>query len=167
MDAHVFSQPLGFIPQFPQPPKYIKVRSHNKKDRDFNRLFLAQELPWQKPVESQLRSSAVEGLPPKKGDSAIWALEFSKDGKYLAAGGVDRIVRVWSVLSTTEERQQFETEEDMRPQGGEERGQRLEAPVFKSAPIQMYEGHTGDVLDLSWSKVRPTTPIHVLESNYE
>lgn len=27
MDAHVFSQPIGYIPQFPAPPKYIRVRS--------------------------------------------------------------------------------------------------------------------------------------------
>ena len=25
MDADVFSQPIGFIPQFPSPPKYIRV----------------------------------------------------------------------------------------------------------------------------------------------
>jgi hypothetical protein len=25
MDAHVFSQPIGYIPQFPAPPKYIRV----------------------------------------------------------------------------------------------------------------------------------------------
>lgn len=27
MDAHVFSQPIGYIPQFPAPPKYIRVGS--------------------------------------------------------------------------------------------------------------------------------------------
>lgn len=27
MDAHVFSQPIGYIPQFPAPPKYIRVCS--------------------------------------------------------------------------------------------------------------------------------------------
>lgn len=26
MDADVFSQPIGYIPQFPPPPKYIRVR---------------------------------------------------------------------------------------------------------------------------------------------
>lgn len=25
-DAHVFSQPIGYIPQHPPPPKYIRVR---------------------------------------------------------------------------------------------------------------------------------------------
>lgn len=26
IDAHVFSQPIGHIPQYPPPPKYIRVR---------------------------------------------------------------------------------------------------------------------------------------------
>ena len=26
MDAHVFSQPIGYIPRYPPPPKYIRVR---------------------------------------------------------------------------------------------------------------------------------------------
>lgn len=46
-DAHVFSQPIdriGFNPRHLQPPSYIKVRSKFKKTRDFDRLFLAQEL---------------------------------------------------------------------------------------------------------------------------
>lgn len=28
IDAHVFSQPIGYIPQHPPPPKYIRVGSY-------------------------------------------------------------------------------------------------------------------------------------------
>lgn len=31
MDAAVFSQPIGYIPQFPAPPKYIRVRQLPKQ----------------------------------------------------------------------------------------------------------------------------------------
>ena len=152
MDADVFSQPIGYIPQFPSPPKYIKVRAHGKKEKDFNRLFLAQELRGRTGVEiAQAGGRLVKNASFKTGakdGNAIWAMEFSKDGKHLAAGGKDNLVRVWAVISTKEERLAHEAEEE---DVGKD-AQRLSAPVFKTRPGQEYEGHTASILDLSWSK---------------
>ncbi|KAL9101374.1 MAG: hypothetical protein Q9163_003355 [Psora crenata] len=156
MDAAVFSQPIGYIPQFPPPPKYIKVRSQGKKEKDFNRIFLAQELRGRTGVEiAQKGGRPVMNAVHKVGDvrkdgSAIWAMEFSKDGKYLAAGGGDYTVRVWAVLSTKGDRHTHESEEDAA--GHEDQNVRLQAPVFKTKTVQEYAGHTASVLDLSWSK---------------
>ncbi|KAI4142601.1 MAG: hypothetical protein L6R39_004881, partial [Caloplaca ligustica] len=158
-DADVFSQPVGsngFIPRFPAPPKYIKVRSHGKKEKDFNRVFLAQQLRGRTGVEiAQAGGRLVKAEGYKKGDpkkdgNAIWAMEFSTDGKYLAAGGQDNLVRVWAVISSAEERRSHEVEEEAAGKEGEH--VRLNAPVFRSKPVQEYEGHTASVLDLSWSK---------------
>ncbi|KAI4280586.1 MAG: hypothetical protein L6R38_004348, partial [Xanthoria sp. 2 TBL-2021] len=158
-DADVFSQPVGangFIPRFPAPPKYIKVRSHGQKDKDFNRLFLAQQLRGRTGVEIAqaggrlVKAEAYKGGDPKKDGNAIWTMGFSKDGKYLAAGGQDYLVRIWSVISTAEERRAHEVDEDAVGKEGEH--VRLNAPVFRSKPLQEYEGHTASVLDLSWSK---------------
>ena len=57
------------------------------------------------------------------------------------------VVRVWTVISTAEERVAHEAEE--------ERGstEKLSAPVFMRDPVRVYKGHTGAVLDFSWSKV--------------
>lgn len=156
MDADVFSQPIGYIPQFPSPPKYIKMRSHGKKEKDFNRVFLAQELRGRTGVEiAQSGGRLVKnGAYKHQGDkdgNAIWALEFSKDGKHLAAGGKDYVVRVWAVISTKEERLAHETEEDAAAKDGQ--SVRLNAPVFKRKTVQEYGGHTASILDLSWSKV--------------
>jgi len=155
MDADVFSQPIGYIPQFPSPPKYIKVRSHGKKEKDFNRVFLAQELRGRTGVEiAQSGGRLVKNAAYKHGDkdgNAIWAMEFSKDGKHLAAGGKDYVVRVWAVISTKEERQAHEAEEEAAGKDA----QRLSAPVFKTKTVQEYGGHTASILDLSWSKVSP------------
>ncbi len=156
-DADIFSQPIGFIPRFPAPPRYIKVRSHGKKEKDFNRVFLAQELRGRTGVEIAqsggrlTRHAPVGPSQAAKDANAIWALEFAKDGKYLAAGGQDNMVRIWAVISTAEERQAHEKEEDATVKDGE--GMRLNAPVFKTRTVQEYEGHTASVLDLSWSKV--------------
>ncbi|KAL8758648.1 MAG: hypothetical protein Q9199_001326 [Rusavskia elegans] len=159
IEADVFSQPVGangFIPRFPAPPKYIKVRSHGKKDKDFNRLFLAQQLRGRTGAEIAqaggrlVKAEAYKGGDPKKDGNAIWAMVFSKDGKYLAAGGQDYLVRIWSVISTAEERRAHEVDEDAVGKEGEH--VRLNAPVFRSKPLQEYEGHTASVLDLSWSK---------------
>jgi len=161
MNAHVFSSSIGangYIPQHKEPPRYIKVRAHNKKEKEFNRMFLAQELSGTKHESSDdkvpgLTTTEIPSQHHKlskfgKASGAVWATEFSKDGKYLAAAGRDQVVRVWAVISTPEERQEHEHEEDSNPSGGE----RLSAPVFRSKPIREFVGHTGDILDLSWSK---------------
>jgi WD40 repeat protein len=164
MNAHVFSSSIGangYIPQHKEPPRYIKVRAHNKKTRQFNRMFLAQELHGtahssndQKvpglTTASEIPTNAHKLSKLPKSSGAVWATEFSNDGKYLAAAGRDQVVRVWAVISTPEERQAHEHEEDVY--SSTEGGERLSAPVFRSKPVREFEGHTGDVLDLSWSK---------------
>ena len=160
MDAPVFSHPItsnGFTPHYPAPPKYIKVRTHHKKTPDFNRVFLAQELG--RHGTSNSNGEFTIHAPPTLTDAsasttATWSLEFSVDGRYLAAGGQDRMVRVWAVISTSEERQAHENEEATTTSiDSTGPAMRLDAPVFKKDPIRVYVGHTSDVLDLSWSKV--------------
>jgi WD40 repeat protein len=168
MNAQLFSHMvdnLGFSPRQPPPPAYIKVRTKYKKQGEFNRVFLAQEL----------RTSADKKAPPVVGSNPapqsgaaashnpIWATEFSKDGRFLAAGGQDRIVRVWAVISTPEERSMHEHDESgPSVEGGQ--ATHLSAPVFQQKPLREYEGHTATVLDLSWSKVRSQA---VLEDHIE
>ncbi|KAK0703907.1 WD40-repeat-containing domain protein, partial [Lasiosphaeria miniovina] len=169
VNASVFSQALsrplaggGYVPIHKEPPRYIRTRANNKKTREFNRMFLAQELVGTKPVKKDDETSAdgsktpvitvstatASGRKAAKTGGAIWATEFSKDGKYLATAGRDRVVRIWAVISTPEERRAHEEEE--LANGGT--GERLSAPVFRNQPIREFEGHTGEVLDLSWSK---------------
>ncbi|ORY86191.1 WD40-repeat-containing domain protein [Protomyces lactucae-debilis] len=106
-------------------PPYIRVRAHKKSKRDFNNVFLAQEL---KPKTSE------EG-------GAIWSMKFSPDGRYLAVGGQDCVVRVWRVLASPSDRLDNDTA-----------GSKLNAPVFMEKPYREYAAHEGDILDLSWSK---------------
>lgn len=158
MDADVFSQPIGFVPRFPPPPKYIKVRCHEKKDKEFNRLFLAQELRGKTGLEFAqsggrlTKSGGFKSGDPRKDGNAVWAMEFSKDGRYLAAGGQDFAVRVWAIIATAEDRREHEKDEDAAGKG--EHSVRLSAPVFKRKTVQEYGGHTASILDVSWSKVK-------------
>ncbi|AEO69672.1 uncharacterized protein THITE_2120360 [Thermothielavioides terrestris NRRL 8126] len=169
INARVFSQALnspivggGYVPHHKEPPRYIRTRASNKRTREFNRMFLAQELVGTRPPEADgdatpdaskapVVSISVAGAGDRKATrtgGAIWATEFSKDGRYLATAGRDHVVRVWAVLSTPEERRAHEEEE--AADGGP--GERLSAPVFRDQPVKEFRGHTGEVLDLSWSK---------------
>ena len=151
-NAEMFSQPIGYIPKFAEPPKYIKVRARGKKEKSFDRVFLAQELRGRTGVEvAQAGGRRINPSEKMKRGEAIWAMEFSKDGRFLAAGGSDHIVRVWGVIATEEDRQVHETQEEAVRDGPQTR---LNAPVFKRKPVQEYDGHTETILALSWSKVR-------------
>ncbi|EAQ88837.1 hypothetical protein CHGG_05456 [Chaetomium globosum CBS 148.51] len=169
INARVFSQTLGspligggYVPRHKGPPRYIRTRPSNKRTREFNHMFLAQELVGTRPPEGGEEVAAETGKAPTVSISvagvndrktmrtggAIWATEFSKDGRFLATAGRDHVVRVWAVLSTPEERHAYE--EDEATNGGA--GERLSAPVFRDQPVMEFKGHTGEVLDLSWSK---------------
>jgi WD40 repeat protein len=152
-DARVFSSSVGaagYIPHHKEPPRYIKVRAHNKKNREFNRTFLAQQLSTTSvPEDAGSRPSTSGGdKTSRPAAGPIWAMEFSKDGRYLAAAGKDQVIRVWSVISTQEERRHHEEDESADKASDE----KLSAPVFRSKVTREFVGHTGEVLDLSWSK---------------
>ena len=157
MDAEAAAQPIGFIPRFPRPPKYLRVRAQFKKEKTFNRVFVAQELEGADGLSTSADKDASSSTAESQTGSdqhtgkAVWALVFSNDGKYLAAAGQDRKVRVWAVIASPSDREAAELE-------GEDQNDsdfpKLKAPVFRSKPIQVFEGHSGSILDLSWSKVR-------------
>ncbi|OTA95648.1 hypothetical protein M434DRAFT_393499 [Hypoxylon sp. CO27-5] len=146
----------GFIPHHKEPPRYIRVRAQNKKIKEFNRMFLAQELVGTQRLHEDDRPKTPNGATAGRKSSRddpelggpIWAVEFSKDGRYLATGGRDRVVRIWAVIATEEDRKVDEEEENATS----DKEERLSAPVFRAKPIREFVGHTGDILDLSWSK---------------
>ncbi|KAK4946751.1 hypothetical protein LTR10_014253 [Elasticomyces elasticus] len=161
VEAEVFSQPVGFIPKFPAPPRYIKVKAQYRKEKDFDRLFLAQILldaPKGKArkmsIDSKIHDigeapTATPTASTKSANSAIWAMEFSKDGRYLAAAGQDKKLRVWEVIASPEDR---DAEEKLAESDNDGDNMKLNAPVFKSKLVREYDGHTSSILDLSWSK---------------
>jgi len=148
-NATAFSS-AAYIPLHKEPPRYIRVRTQHKRVKEFNRIFLAQELAGTKPTASKSGKPPVP--EPAKTDQTsggpIWAVGFSQDGRYLATGGRDRVLRVWAVIATEEDRKVYDEEEN----AAAEKGERLSAPVFHSKPAREFIGHEGDILALSWSK---------------
>lgn len=156
--AQVFTSAPGigyaYIPHHKEPPRYIKFKRHYKKTCEFHRVFLAQKLAGTRPppaaaddTDGANASENGKADAEDKTGGAVWAMAFSNDGKYLAAAGRDQVVRVFAVLSTHEDRRAHEEEESDTANG-----ERLSAPVFKGKPVREFGGHTGEVLDLTWSK---------------
>jgi WD40 repeat protein len=153
----------------------VQVRTKNKQHKEFNHLFLAQKLPLavqsESPAESELPGESLTSLSTTDHNShrkknPVWAMKFSNNGRYLAAGGQDGIVRVWAVLSDPEERgrEAFASSDSAPtsttsaanqdpPSTPKKERQSVRAPVLSSKPLHELRGHTADVLDLSWSKV--------------
>ncbi|KWU45231.1 hypothetical protein RHOSPDRAFT_33176 [Rhodotorula sp. JG-1b] len=114
--------------------RIVKVRAKGKSHKDFGQLFLAQELViepgTQRPsiasagddesihsstlgdaasIHSKTSRGKTEETPAagpsaQRKKNAVWATKFSEDGKYLAVGGKDGVVRVWEVLSSPQDR---------------------------------------------------------------
>lgn len=83
---------------------------------------------------------------PKQPMGAIWTSKFSKDGKYMATSGQSCVINVWKVLRDLERGDNIDVQ-DILPH-------EPSVKVFHDAPVRIYAGHTADILDLSWSKVK-------------
>lgn len=101
----------------------LQVKAKNKSTKDFGKLFLAQELFIPAPTpsgttvlpstptdsasthsgrsgpapddasQSSLGAEDPQTQPTGRKKNAVWSTKFSNDGKYLAVGGKDGVVR--------------------------------------------------------------------------
>ncbi|KAI8593717.1 hypothetical protein BDZ88DRAFT_403531 [Geranomyces variabilis] len=86
----------------------VKVKTHRKPRKDFEQLARVQVLGGDtmgfnvdidRSTDTGLMFTANDVDAEIKGP--IWALRFSKCGKYLAAGGQDGVVRIWKLAGAT------------------------------------------------------------------
>lgn len=115
--------------------KYVKTKTkHKKYNQEFSRLVLAQTIGTsyiEQHHHRRMSSDSSAEPSPNHPYGAIWALRFSKDGKYLASAGQSCVVLLWKLLLNQEE----------------------SIKILDETPYMEYKGHTADILDLAWSKV--------------
>eukprot|EP00884_Botryococcus_braunii_P023494 jgi/Botrbrau1/9829/Bobra.0313s0008.1 len=127
----------------------VKVHVHLKLYKELTDLFLIQELHSHTGV--------------------VWAMKFSKNGRYLATGGQDCAIHVWEVIlnrgqgseeggsaassptSTSNGLMSDDEAASRSMAGGSGAGTREACPVFRQTPFRTYSAHKQDVLDVSWS----------------
>lgn len=73
----------------------------------------------------------------KQHEGAIWTMKISPLGGFLATAGQDTRILVWRIAPLAADLSHSP--------------QRVDA-IFAPTPFRIYEGHTGDVIDLAWSK---------------
>jgi len=87
---------------------------------------------------------------------AIRTMKFSVDGRYLASGGEDGIVRVWSVVGNF---QQYAHTKDLQNRKAKMKNLRNHpkpplGSILNPSPYREYSGHKAEVTDLDWSVER-------------
>ncbi|CAL9178187.1 unnamed protein product [Musa hybrid cultivar] len=139
----------------------VEVRQHRKQSKELSAVYKGQDI--------------------KAHDGAILAMKFSPDGRYLATGGADGIVRVWHAMEC-ERKDEFSIPDDdpsclyftvnhnaeltpvradKEKKPNSKRTRRtadsacvvIPPHVFRLSenPVHEFRGHDADVLDLSWS----------------
>ncbi|CAI0554865.1 unnamed protein product [Linum tenue] len=114
--------------------RLAKVKCNKKKYMELSGLFVEQEI------------QAHKGF--------IWTMKFSPDGKYLATGGEDGIIRIWQVGTTPADSKLPGV--GLKKGGGQLHHQPsivIPEMVFRieESPVHEFRGHSSDVLDLAWS----------------
>jgi WD40 repeat protein len=161
-------------------PKYIKTSKKNKHSpRVLNKVFLAQELDFaDDEITLKTRETETFSNPSHTDEdsldsansilelsedpqeqqnkgSEIFIMEFSRDGKFLAAAGHDTLIKVWKVISSPLGR--LESKNDDHESHRKKKLKHQDriyssAPVFHQKPVKVFRGHTQSILSLNWSK---------------
>ncbi|XP_010461743.1 PREDICTED: uncharacterized WD repeat-containing protein C3H5.08c-like [Camelina sativa] len=109
----------------------VKVKTNKKSHVELSATYMVQKINGHK--------------------GKIWVLKFSPDGKYLATGGEDGVVKIWRITLSDSLLASFMRQQE--PISQQEALVLFPQKAFhiEETPFQELYGHTGDVLDLAWS----------------
>lgn len=135
------SKELAPAPAAAQPGARVRLQTHRRGLGSLEALTLGQRL------------DAHVGV--------VWAMSFSRNGKYLASAGQDAVVRVWEVQERGVPAGAGGTA-GSGPSGSTVPSAASPAPpapavagvppsLLATTPLRSWAGHKADVLDLSWS----------------
>jgi len=118
-----------------------KSKSRNKKQRDFEFVHMEQVIV--------------------RHEGAIWTMKFNSDGRFLATGGRDGVVRLWTVVGSSIDKSRWQKKQNKLNRrrtfsnGFRNELHELKPPdgsIVNPIPYREYRGHMQDVIDIDWAK---------------
>lgn len=85
-------------------------------------------------------------------ECAIWVVKFRKDGKFMATGGEDHVLRIWQV----QQAENYSTKELMAQSATMQQNR---VPLLNPKPYkEWYNFHQQDIFEINWSPKDPSSP---------
>jgi len=137
---------------------YADTERKEQPDKKWRKSFAATTISRRKKQKDFEFVRMEQIIGGHKGE--IWTMKFNSDGRFLATGGKDGVVRVWTVVGSSNDSMRWKSKQNELTRRHTFSGFRNtpheqkppDGCIINPIPYREYRGHKADVVDIDWAK---------------